>query len=112
MAAADTAITVDWLVDCGMPKRLATRSEMDTENKMMDTMLYDIILGSSKSFPRVVAVAFPAIRAPKNTMIPNKPAMALRRMAFAPKAAEKEGPVPLPPMLMAKNMATRKGISK
>ena len=60
----------------------------------------------------VVAVPFPAKIAPRNTMIPKSPGIKLFLIIFAPYAAENEGAVPLPPILIARNMATKNGISK
>jgi hypothetical protein len=59
----------------------------------------------------VTAVPFPAIIAPRKTIIPNKPGIKLLRNTFAPYTAEKAGPVPLPPIFIDKNMATIKGNS-
>jgi hypothetical protein len=78
----------------------------------METTFLVIISGESSSFPMVVAVDFPASIAPKKTMIPNKPGIKLRRITLAPYAAEKAGPVPLPPIFIAKNIAIIKGNSK
>ena len=112
MAGATMESTVAWLVDCGIPARLAINKEMATENKMIETTVNDIISGFSNPLPTVVAVPLPAIIAPRNTMIPNKPGIKLFRITFAPYAAEKAGAVPLPPMVIARNMAMIKGISR
>ena len=98
---------VAWLVDCGIPRRLANNRLMATENRIMETSEKPIISAGSNSFPTVVAVALPAIKAPANTMIPKNPGIKLFRIIFAPKAAEKEGEVPLPPMLMARKIPIR-----
>jgi hypothetical protein len=103
---------VDWLVDCGIPNKLAISNEIETEKRIMETTLRVIISGCSNSLPMVAAVPFPAIIAPKKTMIPNKPGIRLLRSTLAPYAAEKAGPVPLPPMVIAKNMAMIKGNNK
>lgn len=112
MATAVTDKTVDWLVDCGIPNKLATSNEMETENNMMVTTFRDIISGESNSLPIVVAVDFPASIAPKKTIIPNNPGIRLLRSTFAPYAAEKAGPVPLPPIFIAKKIAIIKGNNK
>lgn len=112
MATAVTDNTVDWLVDCGIPNKLATSSEMETEKRIIETILRDIISGASSSLPIVTAVPFPATIAPKKTIIPNKPGIKLRRSTFAPYAAENAGPVPLPPILIEKNIASIKGNNK
>ena len=111
VAAAATAKTVDWLVDCGIPNKLATKSEMETEKRIIDTTIRDMNSGASNSLPMVIAVPLPARMAPKNTITPNKPGIKLLRSTFAPYAAEKAGPVPLPPIVMAKNIANTKGKS-
>lgn len=112
MATAVTDNTVDWLVDCGIPNKLAISKEIETEKRIMVTTFRDIISGDSNSFPIVVAVDFPARIAPKKTMMPNNPGIRLLRSTFAPYAAEKAGPVPLPPIFMAKNIAIIKGNNK
>ena len=91
---------------------MATNNEIETEKRIMVTTFRDIISGESNSLPMVVAVDLPANIAPKKTMIPNNPGMRLLRSTFAPYAAEKAGPVPLPPMFMAKNIAIIKGNNK
>ena len=68
--------------------------------------------GSSKPLPTVVAVPFPAMIAPKNTIIPNSPGISDFRITLAPYAAEKEGAVPLPPIFIARNIAIIYGINK
>ena len=78
----------------------------------METTDIDIISGASNSFPIVVAVLFPAKIAPRNTIIPNKPGIRFFLITLAPYAAENDGAVPLPPIVIAKNMARIKGISK
>lgn len=112
MAGATSASTVAWLVDCGMPDKLAIKRAIATENRIIETMVNDIISGANKPFPMVVAVPFPAIIAPRKTITPNSPGIKLFRMTFAPYAAENAGPVPLPPMVTAKNIAITKGINK
>ena len=62
--------------------------------------------------PIVVAVPLPASIAPKKTIIPNKPGIKLFLITFEPYAAEKAGPVPLPPIVIAKNIAIINGINK
>jgi hypothetical protein len=111
IAGAETASTVDWLVDCGIPKIFAINREIATENKIIDTRVNDIRSGSRISLPRVVEVCFPATNAPIKTIMPKSPGMAVFLTIFAPKATENAGPVPLPPMLRARNMAIKNGIS-
>ena len=103
--------TVDWLVDCGIPKIFAISNDIDTENKIMEVSVIVINSGFIKPFPSVLEVSSPAINAPKNTITPYKPGIALRLTIFAPYATENEGPVPLPPIFIAKNIAIRNGIS-
>ena len=109
IATAATDNTVDWLVDCGIPKKLAMSREMETEKRMIETTFPDIIPGGNNSFPMMVDVAFPAIIAPKNTIIPKSHGIKLRRITLAPKAAEKAGQVPLPPIFMAKKITMISG---
>jgi hypothetical protein len=45
-------------------------------------------------------------------MMPKNPGMMLLRRILAPYAAEKEGEVPLPPILMAKKMPIKKGMRR
>jgi hypothetical protein len=45
-------------------------------------------------------------------MIPKSPGMMLFRITFAPNAAENAGAVPLPPMVMARIIASMYGTSK
>jgi hypothetical protein len=52
------------------------------------------------------------MRAPANTIIPKIPGITLFLKIFAPKAAEKAGEVPLPPILIAKKMPIKKGIRR
>jgi len=59
--------------------------------------------------PNVAAVFLPAIVAPRNTIRPNNPGIRLLRITLAPYAAEKEGAVPLPPILKARNIPRIKG---
>ena len=112
MAAAVTDITVAWLVDWGIPNKLEISRAIAAENRMIDTTVKLIISGANNPFPTVVAVPFPAIIAPRKTMIPNNPGIKLFLIIFAPYAAENAGAVPLPPMLMAKNIAIINGINK
>ncbi|MBC8490671.1 MAG: hypothetical protein H8D45_32040, partial [Bacteroidetes bacterium] len=83
-----------------------------TEKRIIENIVKLIISGASNPFPIVVAVPFPAIIAPKKTIIPNNPGIALFLIIFDPYATEKDGAVPLPPMLIAKNMAIIKGMSR
>lgn len=82
---------------------------METEKRIMETTFRVIISGASNSFPMVTEVPFPAKIAPKKTITPNNPGIKLLRSTLAPYAAEKAGPVPLPPMFIEKNMAIIKG---
>jgi len=50
--------------------------------------------------------------APINTMMPKSPGIRFFLIILAPYATEKEGPTPLPPMLIAKNMAIIYGINR
>lgn len=84
MAAAVTDKTVAWLVDCGIPNKLAINSAVATENKMIETTVRLIISGANKPFPTVVAVPFPAIIAPRKTIIPNSPGIKPFLIIFAP----------------------------
>ena len=54
MAGATMDSTVAWLVDCGIPARLAINKEMATENKMIETTVNDIISGFNNPLPTVV----------------------------------------------------------
>jgi len=45
-------------------------------------------------------------------MIPKKPGITLFLKIFAPKAAEKAGEVPLPPIFIAKKIPIKKGIRR
>jgi hypothetical protein len=90
---------------------LAMRREIATDRSIIDTSVKFIKSGSRSSFPKVFDVCCPPIRAPKKTMMPNNPGIAALRIIFAPYATEKAGPVPLPPIVNAKNIAMRKGIS-
>ena len=112
MAAAVTDKTVAWLVDCGMPNKFAIRSAMATENRIIETTVKLIISGANNPLPIVVAVPFPAMMAPRKTIIPNNPGMRLFLIILAPYAAEKAGAVPLPPILIARNMAIMNGINR
>jgi hypothetical protein len=60
----------------------------------------------------VIAVFFPASKAPSKTKIPKSPGIKDLRMMPDPKAVAKEGAVPLPPMFNARNMATSKGSNR
>ena len=102
---------VAWLVDCGTLSRFAASSDSATDIR---TIVVSVIpMMSSGRMPRltVTATFLPAMRAPARTKMPNTPAMRSRRMRPAPYAAENAGAVPLAPMLMARNIAARKGIS-
>jgi hypothetical protein len=94
-----------------MPKRFAINNDTATEKRIIVTTTNDIISDGRISFPTVVAVPFPAIIAPKKTIIPNNPGIRDFLIAFPPYAAENEGAVPLPPIVIAKKIATRKGIN-
>jgi hypothetical protein len=95
-----------------MPAILAISRDMDTENRMIETSVRFISSGSSNPLPMVVAVCFPAINAPRNTIIPYKPGIALFLITLAPYAAENDGPVPLPPIVIARNNPIMSGIMK
>jgi hypothetical protein len=92
-----------------MPARFAISRDIATAKKTIETTTLLMREGFKIPVPRVFAVSLPANIAPKKTIIPNNPGIRLLRMAFAPKAAEKDGPVPLPPIFIAKNMAIKKG---
>ena len=62
--------------------------------------------------PKLKVTLLPAIKAPIKTITPNKPGIKLFLMTLAPYAAENAGDVPLPPILIAKNIANKKGIVK
>ena len=111
-ATALTDNTVDWLVDWGIPAKFAINSEIATEKRIIETTVNDIISGDNKPLPIVVAVPFPAIIAPRKTIIPNSPGIKLFLITLAPYAAEKAGAVPLPPIVIAKNIAIINGINK
>ena len=95
-----------------MPARLATRREIATEKRIIETIGKVIRAGSIISLPIVDAVSFPAMIAPRKTIIPNRPGIRFLFITFAPYAAENEGPVPLPPIFIAKNIAMINGISR
>lgn len=62
--------------------------------------------------PKVNETSFPASKAPKSTITPNIPGIMVRFITLAPYAAEKAGAVPLPPILIARNMESKKGMVK
>lgn len=83
-AGATTARTVAWLVDCGMPDKFAINRVIATEKRMIETMVKENNSAPKSSFPMVVAVAFPAIMAPKKTVIPNRPGIKLFLITLEP----------------------------
>ena len=111
-AGAVTAKTVAWLVDWGIPNKFAINNAIATENRIIETKEKVIKSGDRISLPTVVAVPLPATIAPINTIIPNKPGIKPFLIMFAPYAAENEGAVPLPPIFIAKKIATRNGIKR
>jgi hypothetical protein len=82
-----------------------------TEPNIIVTNSQLIKAGGIKSFPKVAEVAFPATIAPKKTIIPKSPGIIDFRITFDPYAAEKEGDILVPPILMARKTAAKSGIS-
>ena len=91
---------------------MAINREDATETRMIEVKVkFMTSLGKIPS-PIVTDTFLPAMRAPRKTKMPNNPGIKSLRMMLAPYAAENDGAVPLPPILMAKNMARRNGINR
>ena len=83
-----------------------------TDKRIIEVSANPITSAGRISLPIVNDTFLPARIAPKKTNIPNKPGIKSLRIKSAPKAAENEGAVPLPPIFIARNMARMKGINR